>query len=168
VCPASLLLRAAYQAGDFVLRRPLLFGNRLGVGVQSDPAGRMPEQLLNNLDVSAARAQERCTGVSERMPPDPLGYANVSRDLTDSIAHERLSPIWLSTVAVRTGEDPVVSGLVLGVKPPCTESSREKRVERNWFLRCFRSGSVTNLITGKVLRELTHSSDFAGAFGRRE
>jgi DNA-binding HxlR family transcriptional regulator len=41
------MLCAAYQSGDLVLRRSLLFGNGLGIGVQSDAAGRMPEELLS-------------------------------------------------------------------------------------------------------------------------
>ena len=74
----------------------------------------------------------------ERMPPDLLGYAYVSRDLTDLIAHERLSPVRLSALAERTGEDPIAGGLVLGVNPPGAERSREKRVEWNRLLRCLR------------------------------
>jgi hypothetical protein len=64
VHPLSLRLQPAYHTGDVVLRRSLLFGNCLGIRVQRDAAGRLPEQLLNNLDVSAARAQERCAGVA--------------------------------------------------------------------------------------------------------
>ena len=98
----------------------------------------MAQELLNNLDVGAARPQERCAGVAKRMPPDLLGDANTSRNLTDLIAHERLTPVRLSALAERTGEDPVARGLVLGVNPPGAEGSREKRIERNWFLRRLR------------------------------
>ena len=105
----------------------------------------MPEQLLNNLDVSAARAQERCTGVAKRVPPDFLRDAHPARNLADLIAHERLSPVRLSLVAVGTGEDPVASGFVLRVIPPRAESSRENRVERNWFLRRLRFAGADDL-----------------------
>ena len=55
--PVILGREPAYQTGDLVLRRSLLFGNRLGVGIQSDEAGRMPEQLLDDFDVRTARPQ---------------------------------------------------------------------------------------------------------------
>jgi hypothetical protein len=48
----------------------------------------MPEEFLNNLDVRAARAQERRTDVAEGMPPDLLDNANSSRNHADSILHE--------------------------------------------------------------------------------
>ena len=76
VYPLSLWLESAHHTSDLVLRCSLLFGNSLGVGIERDAAGRMPEQLLNNLDVSAARAQERCAGVAERMPADCFGNAD--------------------------------------------------------------------------------------------
>jgi hypothetical protein len=72
VHPLILCLQSAHQTGDLVLGSSLLLGNRLGVGVQLDAAGRTPEQFLNNLDVSVARARERCAGVAERVPPDFL------------------------------------------------------------------------------------------------
>jgi hypothetical protein len=72
------------------------------------------------------------------MPPDPLTHSNIARDLTDLTAHERLSQVGLSALAERTGEDPVAGGLVLRVKPPGAERSREKRVEWNRLLRRLR------------------------------
>lgn len=68
VYPVSPRLSAAYQPGNLVLRSSLRFGNSLGVGIQSDATGRMPEQLLDNLDVGAARAQERCARVPAMFP----------------------------------------------------------------------------------------------------
>ena len=85
-------LPSVYHTGDLVLRGSLLFGNSLGVGIERDAAGRMPEQLLNNLDVSAARAQERWAGVAERVPSDFLRDADSPRNVPDLIAHNRLPP----------------------------------------------------------------------------
>jgi hypothetical protein len=53
----ALWINAAHQASDPVLRCSLLFGDGLSVGVQSDTAGGMPEQLLGDFDIRAARPQ---------------------------------------------------------------------------------------------------------------
>lgn len=52
------------------------------------------------------------------MPPHLLGDANTSCHNTNSISHQRLVPVWFSTPAVRTSEDPVARGLVLRMGPP--------------------------------------------------
>ena len=109
----SLWLVSVHQTGDLVLRRSLLFGDGLGVGVQSDPAGRMPEELLNNLDVSAARAQEPCAGAAERVPSYFLRDTNMARHRADSITDERLAPIRLSSLAVGLAKTQSVAGLYL-------------------------------------------------------
>src|SRR5258708_1811120 len=75
--------------------------------------------------------------VAECMPPNFLANANSSCNHADSIPHQRLAPIRLSALAVWAGEDPVGCSLVSRVGPPSAECSREKRIERNWFLRRF-------------------------------
>jgi hypothetical protein len=97
----------------------------------------MPEQLLHNLDVCTARRQERCACVAQCMPPDLFGDADTSRNLTDLIARERLSPVRLSALAVRAGKDPVPGAFVLRVNPPGCEA---------------RTGSVERVICGRQLR----------------
>src|SRR5258708_8252556 len=95
----------------------------------------MPEQFLDNLDISAACPQKRCAGVAERMPPYFLRDAKKARHHADSIPHERLAPIRLSPLAVGAGKDPVACGLIPRVSSPSAERSREKRIEWNRLLR---------------------------------
>jgi len=65
VYPASLLLRAAYQAGDFVLRCPLLFGN--GLGTTTLKTSSLPREFVFN---------------GSRIPdPDPQMSIDQVRDL---------------------------------------------------------------------------------------
>src|SRR5579862_9022098 len=79
------------------------------------------------------------------MPPHLLGNANTSCYLTNSIPHQRLVPVRLSAPTVRAGEDPVARGLVVRVSPPRAKCSREKRIERNRFLRRLGLTRVDNL-----------------------
>jgi hypothetical protein len=79
------------------------------------------------------------------MPPDFLRDAETSRDLTNSIPHQRLVPVRLSASTVRAGEDPVTGDFVFRVNPPGAKRCREKRIERNWFLRSLGLARADNL-----------------------
>ncbi len=143
--PDTFWTHAAYQAGDSALRCPLVFGDGLRVGIEGDATGSMPEQLLGDFDVRAARPQQRRAGVAERMPADLLGDSNTSRQNTNSIPHQRLVPVGFSTSAVRACEDPVAGRLVFRVSPPSAQCPGEKRIEWNGFLRRLGLARADNL-----------------------
>ncbi len=68
---------------------------------------------IRNLDVSSAgaKASRRCAG--RRFGPGFIDGADTSRNLTDLIPHERLSPIRPSAFAIWTGKAQSPGGSVL-------------------------------------------------------
>ena len=81
---------------------------------------------IRNLDVSSAGAQKRRAGVPEGgLRPGFIDGADTSRNLTDLIPHERLSPIRPSAFAIWTGkaQPPGGSVLCLGGSVLCLDGS---------------------------------------------
>ena len=60
--PDKFWTHTAYQASDSALRCPLVFGDGLRVGIESDATGGMSEQLLCDFDIRAAGSQENRVG----------------------------------------------------------------------------------------------------------
>ena len=52
-------------------------------------------------------------GVAERVPTDPLRDAKFHSRGTDQVTHDGLGPIWPSTMASWTGENPVIWRTIL-------------------------------------------------------
>jgi hypothetical protein len=95
----------------------------LRVGVESDTTGGVPEQFLGDCDVRAAARSSVSQVWRNVFRPIFLTMPNASCHLANSIPHQRLVPIRLSSSAIRTRDNPIARGLMRARGPWCSGRS---------------------------------------------
>src|SRR5467141_2869737 len=107
----------------------------LRVHVQSCPEGRMPQQLLHDLELSPHTSQQSRVGVPESMPSESLLNSDTLRYRPYVFAQDRLAPVRSSAPIALACKNPVLRPDVGTTFSPLRQLVRESRM--HWH-RLFR------------------------------
>jgi len=132
------LRRLENQSRYFALCVALDVSHRLRIEVHGYTAVGMPQQLLHGLHIFSVRLQNRRERMTKRMS------SHLGRDLgsfesrPDVHAKDGEGPVRELFLACGTGEDSITIHRVSRLPSPHQQNASQLRIERDWFLRCFR------------------------------